>query len=149
MFFFHTHTLLVSPSDYGKSPTRQLHSTPIAASGSGHTGNYSQLIKAVVNMQVRLTSGARMQLTLHATRRTPHCVSRLVQATPATSVKARHAPSRHCRNVRGETYHYGHTTTAMHEYRVHPPPPAASLQMPSMPNKYHVTKLNVSPDSLT
>ena len=28
-------------SVYGKAPTRQLHSTPVAVSGSGHTGNLS------------------------------------------------------------------------------------------------------------
>ena len=37
-----------------------------------------------------------MQLTLHATRRTPHGASRLVQAMSAWSVKTRHAPCRHC-----------------------------------------------------
>ena len=52
-----------------------------------------------------------MRLTLHATRQTLHGASRLVQAMPAWSVKARHAPSRHCRDARV----YGHRTTAMHE----------------------------------
>ena len=61
----------------------------------------------------------RMQPTLHATRRTPHGASRLVLAMYAWSVKTRHAPSRHCRDARV----YGHMTTAMHEYRVHPAPP--------------------------
>ena len=54
---------------------------------------------------------SRMQLTLHATRRTPHGASRLVQAMSAWSVKTRRAPSRHCRDARV----YGHTTTAMHD----------------------------------
>ena len=54
---------------------------------------------------------SRMQLTLHATRPPPHGASRLVQATPAWSVKTRHTPSRHCRDARA----YGHTTTAIHE----------------------------------
>ena len=31
--------MLVSRVVHGKVPTRQLHSTPIAVSGSGHTGN--------------------------------------------------------------------------------------------------------------
>ena len=57
-----------------------------------------------------------MQLTLHATRRTPHGDSRLVPAMSAWSVKTPHAPSRHCRDPRV----YGHTTAALHEYRVHP-----------------------------
>ena len=60
---------------------------------------------------------SRMQLTLHATRRTPHGASRLVLAMSAWSVKTRRAPSRHCRDARV----YGHTTTAMHdnEYTPH------------------------------
>ena len=58
-----------------------------------------------------------MQLTRHATRRSPHGASRLVPAMYAWLVKTRHAPSRHCRDAGV----YGHTTTAMQEYRVHPP----------------------------
>ena len=69
-----------------------------------------------------------MQLTLHATRRTPHGASRLVQAMPAWSVKPRRAPSRHSRDARV----YGHMTTAMHEYRVHPSP-SGVLFLPSRP----------------
>ena len=53
----------------------------------------------------------RMQLTLHATRRTPDGASRLVQTTSAWSVKTRRAPSRHCRDARV----YGHATTAMND----------------------------------
>ena len=60
---------------------------------------------------------SRMQLTLHATRLTPHGASRLVQAMSAWSVKTRHAPSRHCRDARV----YDHTTTAMHEIEYTPP----------------------------
>ena len=51
-----------------------------------------------------------VQFTLHATRRTPHGSSRLVQAISAWLVTARRAPSRHSRDARV----YGHTTTAMH-----------------------------------
>ena len=51
-----------------------------------------------------------MQLTLHATRRTPHGASRFVLASSAWSVKARRAPSRHCRDARV----YVHTTADMH-----------------------------------
>ena len=54
---------------------------------------------------------SRMQLTLHATRRTPHGASRLVLAMSAWSVKTRRAPFRYCRDARV----YGHTTTAMHD----------------------------------
>ena len=68
----------------------------------------------------------RVQFTLHATRRTPHGASGLVQAMSAWSVKTRRAPSSQC----GDARVYGHTTTAMHEYRVHPPPPRnAALQV--------------------
>ena len=52
-----------------------------------------------------------MQLTLHATRRTPHGASRLVLAMSAWSVKTRRAPSRNCRDASV----YGRTTTAMHD----------------------------------
>ena len=31
--------IIVSRSGYGNAPTRQLHGTPIAVSGIGHTGN--------------------------------------------------------------------------------------------------------------
>ena len=74
----------------------------------------NQLIKAVVHVQVRLTSGpycSRMQLTLRATCQTPHGAPRLVQALSAWSMKTRHAPFRHCSDARV----YGHTTTSMHE----------------------------------
>ena len=61
---------------------------------------------------------SRMQLTLHATGRTPHGASRLVLAKSAWSVKTRRAPSRHCRDGRV----YGHTTAAMHDMCTSPPP---------------------------
>ena len=51
----------------------------------------------------------KMQLTLHATRQTPHGALRLVHAMSAWSVKTRRALSRHCRDVRV----YGYMTTAM------------------------------------
>ena len=59
-----------------------------------------------------------MQFTLHATRRTPHRASRLVQAMSAWSVKNRRAPSRHSRDVRI----YCNKTTAMHKLSTPPPP---------------------------
>ena len=62
-----------------------------------------------------------MQSTLHATSRTPHGASRLMQAMSAWSVKTRRASSRHCTDARV----YGHATTAMHGITphsvVHPP----------------------------
>ena len=57
-----------------------------------------------------------MQLTLHATRSTPHGASRLVQAMSAWSAETGRAPSRHCRDARV----YGHTTDAWHEYTPSP-----------------------------
>ena len=61
----------------------------------------------------------RMQLTLHATRRTSHGASRLVQTMSAWLVKTRRAPSRHSRDARV----YGHTTTAVHKLSTPPSPP--------------------------
>ena len=60
---------------------------------------------------------SRMQLTLHATRRTPHGASRLVLAMSPWSVETRRAPSRHCRDARV----YGPTTTAMLDDEYTPP----------------------------
>ena len=51
------------------------------------------------------------QLTLHATRRTPHVASRLVHAMSSWSMKTRCAPSRCCRDARVN----GHMTTVMHK----------------------------------
>ena len=99
---------------YGKAPMRQLHSEPIAVSGSGHSGKQISLFDAVIHMQESPSQQAvlsRMQLTLHASRRTPHGASRLVLAMSAWSVKTRRAPSWHCWDTRV----YGHTTTAMHD----------------------------------
>ena len=59
----------------------------------------------------------RMQFTLHATRRTPRGVSRLVQAMSAWLVKTRRSPSRHSRGARV----YGNMTTVMHKLSTPPP----------------------------
>ena len=59
---------------------------------------------------------SRTQLTLHAIRRTPHGASGLVQALLGWSVKARRAPSRHCRDARV----YRHATTAIHDIHYSP-----------------------------
>ena len=53
---------------------------------------------------------SRVQLTLHATRSTPHGASCLAQAMSAWSVKTRRAPPRHCRDARV----YDDTTTGIH-----------------------------------
>ena len=63
---------------------------------------------------------SRMQLTLHATRRT----RRLVLAMSAWSVKTERAPSRHCRDARV----YGRTPTAMPDNGSPPPPLRAYLR---------------------
>ena len=99
---------------YGKALMRQLHSNPIAVSGSVHTGKQINSFGAVIHMQEsppheRLLVGCSSQPTLHATRRTPHRASRLVQAMPAWLVKTRRAPSRHCSDARVLwSYKYGH-----------------------------------------
>ena len=46
-----TRGMIGSPSVYGKAPTRQLHSVPIAGSGSGHTGKQINSFHAVIHMQ--------------------------------------------------------------------------------------------------
>ena len=67
----------------------------------------------------------------YATRLTPYGASRLLQATPAWSVKTRRAPSRHCRDARV----YGHATTAMHDicllYTSPSPRDLSTSRMPS------------------
>ena len=99
--FLRTRGMIVSRSVYGKAPTRQLHSTLIALPGNGHTGSYVKPLKLPSTCKSASQAvHTRMQCTLHATHRTPHCASRLVQAMSAWSVKTRHAPSRHSRNAR-------------------------------------------------
>ena len=44
-FLYRTSEVIVSRRNYGEAPTRQLHSTPIVVSGSGHTGNYVNSLK--------------------------------------------------------------------------------------------------------
>ena len=77
----------------------------------------------------------RMQVTVHATGRTPHGASRLVQAMSAWLVKTRRAPSRHNRDARA----YGHTTTAMHDTMVTPLPPNDPPPPPPPPTKTALT----------
>ena len=76
----------------------------------------------------------RMQFTLHATRRTPHGASRLVQAMSAWLVKTRRAPSRHSRDAKV----YGHTTTAVHKLNTPPRPLAVAIQT-SHPRRFAQT----------
>ena len=114
---------------YGKALTSQLFFTLLSLAVATPENNVNSF-KAVIYTHEsthkvwKSASHAvlgRMQITLHGTRRTPHGASRLVQAMSAWLVKARHAPSRHCRDARViPLWSYD---TAMHEYRVHPPPP--------------------------
>ena len=103
---------------------------PIAVSGMATPENEVQLIGAVIREQesrhkvpksvLRAVLGRRMPFTLHATFRTRHGGSRLVQAMSVWLVKTRRAPSRHSRDARVEglwSYDHGHAQT---EYT--PPP---------------------------
>ena len=58
-----------------------------------------------------------MQVTLHATRSTPHGGSRLMQTISVCAVKTRRAPFRHCTDARV----YGHATTTIHDKITLPP----------------------------
>ena len=92
---------------------------PVAVSGSGDTRKQINSFDAVIphtRTSASKTFLGRMQLTLQATRPTPHGASCLVQAISAWSVKTRRAPSRHCRDARI----YGHTTTALHDMSTPP-----------------------------
>ena len=88
---------------------------PIVVSGSGHTGNVLTRHRLRKSGSQVFRSGK--QLALHATSRTPHGASRLVQEMSARSVKIRRTPSRHSRDARV----HSHTTTVMHAIE-HPPP---------------------------
>ena len=86
---------------------------PVAASGSGHARKNKRKFEAVVHAResthkVRKSASqvvfSRMQLTLHATRETPHGASPLVQAMSARSVKTLRAPYRHSRDARVNGY---------------------------------------------
>ena len=70
---------------------------------------------------------SRMQLTLSVTRRTPHGVSRSVQAMSAWSVQTRRAPS----GIVGIRGVYGHTTTAMHDMSTPPSPRTRPVVRPN------------------
>ena len=112
---------------YGKASTRQLHSNTHCCIWRGHARKQSNSVapssmNKKVGTRCRSPSYERFlegcSSPIHATRRTPHGASRLVQAMSTWSVKARHAPSRHSRIARVD----GRTTTAMHDNRVHPIP---------------------------
>ena len=73
----------------------------------------------------------RMQLTLHATHRTPHGASCLAQAMSAWPGETRCAPSRHCKDARV----YGHTTTAVHNNEYTSTPHHSSPSPPPLPSR--------------
>ena len=104
-------------SVYGQAPTRQLHSTPIAVSGSGHAGEYIDSIDAVIHTQARLTTGFQEDAA-HPSCGLPNTSRRCAwcKQVSAWLVKTRRAPSRHCKDARV----YGRTTTAMHDIEYTP-----------------------------
>ena len=82
--------------EYGKASRRQLRSCIRCCLWSGHTRKQRNSLLAVIHRQesrhqvpksvLRAVLG-RMQFTLHATRRTPHGASRMVQAMSAWSTQ--------------------------------------------------------------
>ena len=132
----------ITQCEYGKAPTRQLHSNTHCCLWSGHTRKQSNSWIAVIHKQEsrhkvpESVLGAvlgRMQVTLHATRRTPHGASPLVQSNVCLVGETRPAPSRHSRDATV----YGHTTTVMHKLSTPPPfpppHPAPPFQPPAPP----------------
>ena len=112
---------------HNKAPMTQLHSihTHCCLSKRPHQKT-NQFIGRCHPYARKSTSKAvlsRMQLTLHATRPTPHGALLLVQPMSAWLGKTWRAPYRHCRGVRV----YGHTITAMHDMRT---PPASFDALP-------------------
>ena len=105
----------------GKTPTRQLHSTPIAVSGSGHTRKHTNSLDAVIRTQEssprqRLLEGCSypfMRVVQHLTALRAWCKQCL-------SVKNQRAPSRHCRDASI----YGLSATVMHDTADMSTPPA-------------------------
>ena len=84
--------MIGSCSVYGEAPMREFHSNPIAVSASGRTGKPINSFDACHPYAKKDASRAvlgRMQLTLHATRRTPHGGWRLVLQLVAMSAWSR------------------------------------------------------------
>ena len=107
-----------------RPPTRQLHSNTHCCVWIGHARKQSNSLALSISSRHKVLKSVsravlgRVQFTLHATRRTPHGASRLVQTKCAWSVNTRRASSRPSRDARV----YGHTTTAMHKTEYTPPP---------------------------
>ena len=104
---------------------------------SGHTRKRCNSLVAVIHKQesrhnvpksvLRAVLG-RMQFTLHATRRTPHGASCLVQAMSAWLVKTRLAPSRH--STRRNARVYSMVVRPRHAQTEYPPHHTPSLRIP-------------------
>ena len=102
-----------------QAPMRQLHSNRHCCLWKWPHRKANQSIRRCHPQAKKSASQAvlsRMQLTLHATRRTPHGAPCLVLAMSTWPVKSRRALSRHCRDVRV----YGHTTMAMYDMSTPP-----------------------------
>ena len=103
--------------------------------GSGHTGKkIKSLTLLSICKSAPLAVLSKIQLTLRATRRTPHgAVHLMQQATSASSVKNRRAPSQYCtRDARIMTMRLRSCMILEH-----PPPPPLLLspEMATMENK--------------
>ena len=89
---------------YGRAPTRQLHSVPIAVSGSGYNGKKINSFDAVTHVQEnppqkRILAGRSssfIRLAEHFT-----ALRAWVQAMSVWSVKTRRAPSLHLAEILG------------------------------------------------
>ena len=118
--------MIGSRSVYGRAPMTQLHSTPLMSLAVVTPEiKYIRRCHPCTRKCVSQAVLRRMQLTLHAIRRTPSGSSRLVLAMSAWSGKTRRVPSRHCREARV----HDHTTTAMRDHEYTRPP--SILHLPS------------------
>ena len=88
---------------------------------------------------------SKVLITLHATRRTPHGGSRLLDATFAWSVKTRPAPSR----IRRDASFYCHMTTGMHDNEYPPPPKLRQLHLDGIKSKTWCSRPKPSTSGLT
>ena len=104
---------------HGEVPTRQVHNISMSLEmATLEIKSINMTLSFIYKKSVSKAVFSRMQLTLHATRPTPHGASRLVQAMSAWSVKTRRAPSRHRKDAKV----YGHVATAMHDMSTPPSP---------------------------
>ena len=106
----------------GKAPTRQLHSIPIAVSGSGHTRKQVSLLDAVIHLEESQPQKRFLWDAAHPSCDSPSTARYL--ALGANNVylvgENRTWSVRYC----SDAMVYGHTTTAMHDKRAFQPPPS-------------------------